>query len=271
MQGPGGGGGRRGVRGEVPPPGRGPRTAGDQDPERRHLGRGAGVAGENPWIRPKRARCNSPARSSRSRTQLSPPSPCWGGPQVRWNFRCAPGSRRLRAFPGLPPQEAEAKSQRMGSVREGEVFPVSEPGSPPGPLQHPAAPLPVPLLRPADRTRANEEVWSRGRKPGQERCPAAGLSDSDSGVTPWTAAKRSPPARYPVSKTPGNFQGAAARSPPPEPRPSSCVQGTEAARKGLKSLPNLGTGRGEGGAQSPGGRGGRGPRVPGLRSAPAGG
>lgn len=100
---------------------------------------------------------------------------------------------------------------------------------------------------------------------------AAGLSDSDSGGRSDSCQTVPACPLPPFRKRPETSQGAAAPNPPPEPRPSSCVQGTEAARKGLKSLPNLGTGRGEGGARAPAAGGGRGSRVPGLRSAPAGG
>lgn len=98
-------------------------------------------------------------------------------------------------------------------MREGKVFPASsrDPRRVPFP-KHPAAPLPVPLLRPADRTRANEEVGSRGRKPGQEQCLLQDcpiLTQEDA----LTAAKRSLVPATSVSKTPGNFP----RSRRPEP------------------------------------------------------
>ncbi|CAI9166575.1 unnamed protein product [Rangifer tarandus platyrhynchus] len=102
---------------------------------------------------------------------------------------------------------------------------------------------------------------------------AAGLSDSDSGGRPDSCQTVPACPLPPFRKRPETSQGAAAPSPPPEPRPSGWVQGTEAARKGLKSLPNLGTGRGEGGARAPeagGGRGSLGARAAGCAGGRAG-
>ena len=135
---------------------------------------------------------------------------------------------------------------------------------------HPPALLPVPLLRPADRSRPNEEVWSGGLKQ-PSAMSAAGLSDSDSGGRPDSCQTVPAYPLPPFRKRRATSKGAPAPSLPPFPHPCGWVQGTEAPQKGLKSLPNLGTGRGEGGARAPAAGGGRGSRVPGWRSAPAGG
>lgn len=76
-----------------------------------------------------------------------------------------------------------------------------------------------------------------------------------------TAAKRSPPARYLRGENAWKTsKGAAAPSPPA--RLARSGPGTAAPRKGLKSLPNSGTWRGEGGARAPAAGGGRGSRCP---------
>lgn len=102
---------------------------------------------------------------------------------------------------------------------------------------------------------------------------AAGPSDSESGRPDSCQTVPACPLP-PFQRRPETSKGAAAPSPPPYPHPFGRVHGTEAPRKGLKSLPNLGTGRGEGGArarqqgevEAPGApRGARRPRAGGWR------
>ena len=115
-------------------------------------------------------------------------------------------------------------------MREGKS---SQPGSPPGPFpKHPAAPLPVPLLRPDDRTRANEEVGSRGRKSSRAQCLLQDcpiLTQEDA----LTAAKRSPPARY------LNFENARKLPKEPPPRAHHLNLARAAGSKGQR-LPGRG-------------------------------
>ena len=156
---------------------------------------------------------------------------------MRWN-QVRAGVAEIGA--GLPgpstPRKQRPKVKGCGSVREGEVFPVSsrDPRRVPFP-KYPAAPLPVPLLRPADRTRANEEVGSRGRKPGQEQCllqdcPILTREDA------LTAAKRSPPARYP------RFENARKLPKEPQPRTPHLNLAQAAVSKGQR-LPGRGCSR----------------------------
>lgn len=88
---------------------------------------------------------------------------------------------------------------------------------------------------------------------------AAGQSDSDSGGRP-DSCQTVPACPLPPFRKRLETSKAAAAPEPPISRSLGPVLGTAAPRKGLKSLPNLGSPRGESGARAPAARGGRGSR-----------
>lgn len=145
------------------------------------------------------------------------------------------------------------------------VFPASSRGLRRVPLpMHPPAPLPVPLLRPADRSRPNEEVWSGGVKQ-QSAMSAAGLSDSDSGGRPDSCQTVPAYPLPPFRKRPATSKGTPAPSLPPYPSPVRLGPRDRGSPEGVKKFAQLGHWARRGRGACPDSRGRS--RLPGARLA----
>lgn len=153
--------------------------------------------------------------------------------------------------PGPPPPGEKSKVKGCGAA--GELGTLSclaarRPPGPPPPGTHRTSPSALPC--PTARSRANEEVGSRGRKPSRVQCLRRGcpiLTQEDA----LTAAKRSPPARYlRFGKGLRNFQ----RSRSPEPTARLGPRGS-GSPEGVKKFAQLGRWARRGRGACPGSRG----------------
>lgn len=145
--------------------------------------------------------------------------------------------------PGPSPPGGKSRVEGRGAAGGLGTLSCPAPAGPPPAGARRTSPRALPCRPLAPRRGGSRE---RRAETAPSAMSAAGLSESDSGGRPDSCqtvpACPLPPLRKGLRE---NFQ----RGRGPEPTPV-WVPGTAAPRKGLKSLPNLGTGRGEGGARA---------------------